>query len=108
VAETDFEPDKRTVEDLFVGPDYYLIPRFQRPYSWDRANLDDFWRDVVYDNKVGYFIGPMVAWRVLGSVHCRVVDGQQRLTTIAVIFAVLRDELRRLGEANLADGIHRS
>lgn len=46
-----------------MGPDYFLIPRFQRPYSWDRDNLDDFWRDVVYDNKPGYFIGPMVAWR---------------------------------------------
>jgi len=25
--------------------------------------LDDFWRDVIDDNKVGYFIGPMVGWR---------------------------------------------
>jgi uncharacterized protein with ParB-like and HNH nuclease domain len=44
VADHDFQPEKRTVEDLFVGPDYFLIPRFQRPYSWDRDNLDDFWR----------------------------------------------------------------
>jgi hypothetical protein len=106
-VQADFEPDKRSVEDLFVGPDYYLIPRFQRPYSWDRTNLDEFWRDVVYDNHPGYFIGPMVAWRVTGSSQRRVVDGQQRLTTIAIVFAVLRDELRSLGEINLAEGIHR-
>lgn len=68
---------------LFVGADYYVIPRFQRPYSWDAANLDDFWRDVVYDNSVGYFIGPMVAWRDAESPVRRLVDGQQRVTTIA-------------------------
>ena len=86
---------------------YYVIPRFQRPYSWDRANLDDFWRDVVYDNVVGYFIGPMVAWRDEGSSWCRLVDGQQRLTTIAILFSVIRDALRDLGENNLADGVDR-
>lgn len=107
MPEIDFQPDKRTIEELFVGADYYVIPRFQRPYSWDAANLDDFWRDVVYDNGPGYFIGPMVAWREPGSPIRRLVDGQQRLTTISIMFAVLRDELAALGEENLADGLHR-
>ncbi|MGO9159965.1 MAG: DUF262 domain-containing protein [Streptosporangiaceae bacterium] len=107
MAKSDFEPVRRTIEDLFVGKDYYVIPRFQRPYSWDRANLDDFWRDVIYDNVVGYFIGPMVAWRDEGSSWCRLVDGQQRLTTIAILFSVIRDALRDLGESNLADGVDR-
>lgn len=107
MPDNDFQPEKRTVEDLFVGPDYFLIPRFQRPYSWDRDNLEDFWRDVVYDNKPGYFIGPMVAWHDPLSSLRRVVDGQQRLTTIAIFFAVLRDEFRGLGHETLANGIHR-
>lgn len=107
MPEIDFQPDKRTIEELFVGADYYVIPRFQRPYSWDAANLDDFWRDVVYDNAPGYFIGPMVAWREHGSPIRRLVDGQQRLTTISIMFAVLRDEFASLGEVNLAEGVHR-
>jgi hypothetical protein len=107
LAGIDFEPDKRTIEDLFIGADYYVIPRFQRPYSWDAANLDDFWRDVVYDNEIGYFIGPMVAWREPGSPIRRIVDGQQRITTIAIMFAVLRDRFSEIGEKNLADGVHR-
>ncbi|WP_060915352.1 DUF262 domain-containing protein [Microbacterium oleivorans] len=107
MPEIDFQPDKRTVEELYVGADYYVIPRFQRPYSWDAANLDDFWRDVVYDNSVGYFIGPMVAWHDPTSPIRRLVDGQQRLTTISIMFAVLRDKFEELGEDNLADGVHR-
>lgn len=107
MAEIDFQPEKRTVESLFVGPEYYVIPRFQRPYSWDRANLEDFWRDVAYDNDVGYFIGPMVAWRDPASSIRRLVDGQQRFTTIAITFAVLRDELVRFGDTKLAEGIQR-
>ena len=42
MPDSDFQPEKRTVEDLFVGPDYFLIPRFQRPYSWDRDTVR-FW-----------------------------------------------------------------
>jgi hypothetical protein len=103
----DFNPEKKSVEDLLVGADYYVIPRFQRPYSWEAANLEDFWNDVVFDNAIGYFIGPMVAWRDTKSPIRRIVDGQQRLTTIAIMFAVLRDQLEALSEAKLASGVHR-
>lgn len=107
MPEIDFQPEKRTIEDLYVGADYFVIPRFQRPYSWEATNLDDFWRDVVYDNEIGYFIGPMVAWREPDSPIRRLVDGQQRLTTISIMFAVLRNKLRELGEEKLAAGIDR-
>lgn len=103
----DFHPEKRTIEELFVGADYYVIPRFQRPYSWEPVNLDDFWRDVVFDNGIGYFIGPMVAWRDANSPVRRVVDGQQRLTTISLMFAVLRDTFLALGEEDLAAALDR-
>ncbi|MBM6403523.1 DUF262 domain-containing protein [Phycicoccus sp. CSK15P-2] len=103
----DFNPEKKSIEDLLVGADYYVIPRFQRPYSWEAANLEDFWTDVVFDNAIGYFIGPMVAWRDAKNPIRRIVDGQQRLTTIAIMFAVLRDQLESLGETRLADGVHR-
>ena len=107
MPEIDFQPDKRTIEDLFLGAEYYVIPRFQRPYSWESSNLDDFWRDVVFDNEVGYFIGPMVAWRDDDSSIRRLVDGQQRMTTVAIMFAVIRNHLTELGETKLAQGVHR-
>jgi hypothetical protein len=83
---------------------YYRIPRFQRPYSWTRENIQDFWDDVVKDEPENYFIGSMVTFKE-GSQNYGVVDGQQRLTTITIVLAVLRNRLSKLGFADLAQGI---
>lgn len=53
-----------TDEDLrtMLSSAYYKIPRFQRPYSWDRENIQEFWEDVIQDNSQDYFIGSMVVY----------------------------------------------
>ena len=83
---------------------YYRIPRFQRPYSWTRENIQEFWDDIVKDAPENYFIGSMVVFKS-GSQRYGVVDGQQRLTTITILLAVLRNRLNELGFADLAQGI---
>jgi uncharacterized protein with ParB-like and HNH nuclease domain len=60
------------------GSDYYVIPRFQRPYSWDSENISDFWNDVVVNSSSDYFIGSMVVYTLSGKLG--VVDGQQRVS----------------------------
>ncbi len=84
---------------------YYRIPRFQRPYSWDRENVLEFWDDIVRDNHADYFIGSMVVYKD-GNQRFGVVDGQQRLTTITILLCVLRDTLNDLDFMDLAEGIH--
>ncbi len=84
--------------------EYYKIPRFQRPYSWDRANVEDFWTDVVMDNESPYFIGSIVLFRDGDGLG--VVDGQQRLTTIVMLLCALRNVLHAQGFVDLANGIH--
>jgi uncharacterized protein with ParB-like and HNH nuclease domain len=84
---------------------YYKIPRFQRPYSWDKDNIEDFWNDVI-GNKVGqYFLGSMVVY-VKGGYRY-LVDGQQRLTTITILLAALRDKFLELDFKNQALGIQK-
>jgi uncharacterized protein with ParB-like and HNH nuclease domain len=83
---------------------YYRIPRFQRPFSWTQENIQEFWDDVVRDNPTDYFIGSMVVFKE-GSQRFGVVDGQQRLTTITVLLAVLRNALQEFGFSDLAQGI---
>jgi hypothetical protein len=84
---------------------YYKIPRFQRPYSWDPENIQEFWDDIIRDNPPDYFIGSMVVYKD-GKQRYGVVDGQQRLTTITILLCVLRDKLAENDCRDLAEGIH--
>lgn len=92
------------VESLLDGS-YFHIPRFQRPYSWDDENINDFWNDLIANKDDDYFIGSMVVYKKSKQQY-GVVDGQQRLTTITILLCVLRDELARLGRDDLAQGLH--
>ena len=93
--------DKDISEILSSG--FYKIPRFQRPYSWSRENIEDFWNDVVVDSVGDYFIGSMVVYEIAKSIF-GVVDGQQRLTTITIMLGSVRDAFNEIGEKKLAKG----
>jgi uncharacterized protein with ParB-like and HNH nuclease domain len=58
----------------------------------------------VKEEPENYFIGSMVTFKS-GSQRYGVVDGQQRLTTITILLAVLRNRLKKLGFVDLAKGI---
>lgn len=91
----------RTIEQV-LGGGFFRVPRFQRPYSWDRANVEDFWLDVV-ESGADYFIGSMVVYPQ--SEFSGLVDGQQRITTITMMLAAIRNELIGLGDTTAASGI---
>lgn len=92
------------IESLLVGS-YFHIPRFQRPYSWDDENLNDFWNDVIVNKSDDYFIGSMVVYKK-DKQQFGVVDGQQRLTTITILLCVIRDYFLKNDATDLAEGIH--
>ena len=83
---------------------YYRVPRFQRPYSWTREEIEELWSDVLIDTPPGHFIGSIVAFT--GSDHYSVVDGQQRLITITIVLCCIRNELQSAGHNKLANGLH--
>ena len=88
----------------FLKESFYRIPRFQRPYSWDRTNIEEFWNDAVVENEAQYFIGNFVVYE--DKTAMGVVDGQQRLTTITLLLCALRNAFQREGFPNLAKGMH--
>ncbi len=96
-----------TIKNL-LEQGFYKIPRFQRPYSWDRENVDEFWNDVVVSDDSDYFIGSFVLYRDKSDPDLYfIVDGQQRLTTITVLLAAVRDALHELGQTPLASGVQK-
>ncbi len=83
----------RTIQDCFRVC-LYVVPNFQRPYSWDIDELADYWTDVVLA-RGDFFFGSTVTWesesRELFNNSYSIIDGQQRLTTSAIILSVIRD-----------------
>ena len=107
--------DAVTIGQIFNKDNtYYIIPRFQRPYSWEEAHCKELWEDLLsnlsYDKEKNsfdcseYFIGPVVLVNK-GSVH-DVVDGQQRMTTLTIILSALYDIFKGIGEDGTAAKVY--
>ena len=84
---------------------YYKIPRFQRPYSWDKDNVQEFWSDMESHKPSEFFIGSMVVY-IKGNYR-HIVDGQQRLTTITILLAALRDKFISIDLESQAKGLQK-
>jgi uncharacterized protein with ParB-like and HNH nuclease domain len=97
----DVNANDRTLESILTGG-FYRVPGFQRPYSWDPTNIEEFWDDV-REASGDYFIGSMVIF-VDGGVS-GLIDGQQRLTTITMMLAAIRNQLSELDSKVGAAGV---
>lgn len=91
-----FEPKSFTLNDLFNREVLYNIPSYQRPYQWTKEQVVQLWEDLfeAYENdNENYFLGSIITMKSSEySSNCRdVVDGQQRLITLIILFAVIRD-----------------
>jgi len=85
----------------FDGEKQSLIPLFQREYTWIKKNWQSLWDDVLTHYSLGpdssHFMGALVSIPArtvpVGVTKHLIIDGQQRLTTIAVLLCALRDVL---------------
>ncbi|GAB4324085.1 MAG: DUF262 and DUF1524 domain-containing protein [Candidatus Zixiibacteriota bacterium] len=70
----------------------YVVPRYQREYTWSKSHWENLFDDVL-ENDPGYFLGSIICINqstdTLAVQKLEVVDGQQRLTTISLLFAAL-------------------
>jgi hypothetical protein len=105
-----FDVDAVSVGDLFTaGNPVFQVPHYQRPYSWTIEQVGQLWDDLlaaIDDGEDDYFLGAVVLWRE-DSGKFAIIDGQQRLATLAVALAALRDEFAFLDEEANAEEIHR-
>ncbi|MFP6237360.1 DUF262 domain-containing protein [Helicobacter pylori] len=77
----------------------FVIPIYQRVYSWEKEQCKQLWDDIIKtggnDQIEGHFIGSILYVRVdaTHSSPLLIIDGQQRLTTITLLFIALRNHL---------------
>jgi uncharacterized protein with ParB-like and HNH nuclease domain len=98
---------------LLEGQKQFQIPLFQRPYGWREDNWEALWNDIIEIDEVEtgavHFLGSIVTKSLPGTPEgispFLVIDGQQRLTTISVLLAAMRDTFRA-GHPKLAEKLN--
>ena len=101
------KPEKLTIYDLFIRERRYVVPLYQRAYVWrEDSQWEPLWEDIerlaeacIYEQDGSgtrsHFLGAIVlnVAKIVGSGVARseVIDGQQRLTTLQLFLAALRD-----------------
>lgn len=92
-------PESKPIADIFSieNQSTYNIPIYQRNYSWTDNNIEELYNDVINEEK-GYYIGNLLVTPSAKKLDFDVVDGQQRLTTIALFFLAIYEEYKKLLE----------
>ena len=74
----------------------FKIPRYQREYSWGKNHWEKIFDDLM-ENSSGYFLGSIICINqsddALSEQLLELVDGQQRLTTLSLLFAAIYSKL---------------
>ena len=100
------------LERVFSNDYAFSIPTYQRPYAWEVEHVQALLNDITEamdealaapEEPITYFLGSIVLIKSSGAPEAQVVDGQQRLTTLTILLAVLRD----LSDATKATSRHR-
>ena len=111
------DPSYTTIGMLFEKNFLFEVPKYQRYYSWEDEQVDDFIKDVkgIYlhdtsENTIEHFFGGIVAVekRIPGSNRQQreLIDGQQRITTtLLLIIALIRkyEKLKEVSNGTLID-----
>ena len=86
--------EQKSIYEIFSGNTKYIIPPYQRAYSWSEEQCSEFFEDIkesfLSEESDGYFIGNIV---VANSAELKnsleIIDGQQRLITLTLFIKVL-------------------
>lgn len=102
------------LQDIIEGTKQYVIPLFQRTYSWTNKEWDVLWKDLIElsetENPRSHFIGSIVNMPTVsvpeGVAKFLLIDGQQRLTTIFILLTLLRNKAREAQNHEFAEEIN--
>ena len=95
------EANKGILKKIFSEEFWFIVPEYQRPYVWQEENIQELIDDLYYafENKQNseYFLGALVLKRTREKEfkEYEILDGQQRLTTLCMMMAVLRDLMKK-------------
>lgn len=87
--------EAKTIGEILRRPVQYCVPANQRDFSWTQEEIDILWQDLtgaISEDRDEYFFGAIVVAPMDGDqTNLEIVDGQQRLATLSMILAAVRD-----------------
>ena len=86
------QASQQDLKGIFGTSDRFIIPSYQRPYSWEYDQCSQLFSDIIeaFEDGKDFFVGNiLMAKSPLEKSRPRVVDGQQRLLTIWLMFKVM-------------------
>lgn len=95
------EANKGILKKIFSEEFWFIVPQYQRPYVWQEENIQELIDDLYYafENKQNseYFLGALVLKRTTEKEfrEYEILDGQQRLTTLCMMMAIIRDLIKK-------------
>ena len=91
-----------TLERL-LQEEQYVIPLYQRNFAWEDREVEQLLRDISESTNSKYYIGTLVVSEIErgGKKSFEVIDGQQRLTAVNIIYSVLSRVLNENSRYNL-------
>ncbi|MFM5887516.1 MAG: DUF262 domain-containing protein [Dolichospermum sp.] len=101
------------LQEIIEGNKQYVVPLFQRAYSWKKPEWEALWNDILElyrsNNRRPHFMGSIVTMPTPGTPEgvskYSLIDGQQRLTTIFILLCALRDKAKNIHD-ELSAEIH--
>ncbi|MCY3883372.1 MAG: DUF262 domain-containing protein [Gammaproteobacteria bacterium] len=100
----------RQFTEIINGNKQFIIPVFQRDFSWTREQWAQLWRDVLHasgNESSSHFMGSIVYIGAdLGAAFTSwlLIDGQQRLTSLTLLMVALRDHIQDSNWSGSEDG----
>lgn len=86
---------------IFSNEFEFHIPAYQRPYAWTETQTGELFKDLydffISETNENYFLGSIVLIKKENDPVSNVIDGQQRLTTLTILLAVIADYYRDPG-----------
>lgn len=98
----------RFIRGILDQPVLYQVPFFQREFCWSVEQVDRFWLDLttaLAEGRAEYSLGAMVLNQGHDRRKFNVVDGQQRLAVVTLIFAALAKAWRKRRDRKRAEAI---
>lgn len=98
-------PKKETIKEFFQGDKQYVVPVYQRAYSWEEKQWSMFLYDLEEAVRGGnsYFFGNILVEKLEGKLQSEIIDGQQRITTISIFMRSIYDVFKNRAKTERID-----